>query len=270
MGVVFARRLIDTTGASRAEIARAYIVARDSFNLDALWQQVEALDNQVPSQVQYRMMLDLMRLMRRATRWFLRQRTGMTAKDCIAHFSPRLTQLQESIGKRLRGDEREAWAARRDELTAAGVPESLANVVAATGSLYAGLGIIEAAKQTNEKIQRVAEVFYEVGHRLELPWMTEQINALEVRDSWQAQARETFRDDLDRQQLALTVGVLRMESGPREVEQRVEQWFENHSAMYQRWCKLLVEVHSGAQGGFPLFAVAIRELVDLAEGNAEA
>ena len=62
MGVVFVRRLIDTTGASRAEIARAYIVARDSFNLDALWQQVEALDNQVPSQVQYRMMLDLMRL----------------------------------------------------------------------------------------------------------------------------------------------------------------------------------------------------------------
>ncbi|RAR59683.1 glutamate dehydrogenase (NAD) [Onishia taeanensis] len=270
MGVVFVRRLIDTTGAGRAEIARAYIVARDSFNLDALWQQVEALDNQVPSQVQYRMMLDLMRLLRRATRWFLRQRTGMTAKDCITHFAPRLTQLQESIGKRLRGDEREAWAARRDELTAAGVPGSLANVVAATGSLYAGLGIIEAAKQTNEKIQRVAEVFYEVGHRLELPWMTEQINALEVRDSWQAQARETFRDDLDRQQLALTVGVLRMESGPREVEQRVEQWFENHAAMYQRWCRLLVEVHSGSQGGFPLFAVAIRELVDLAEGNAES
>ena len=154
------------------------MIARDSFNLEGLWQQIEALDNRVDSGIQYQMMLDLMRLIRRSTRWFLRQRSSLSVNESIEHFAPRLSQLQESIGKRLRGDEREAWIARRDELTAAGVPESLANVVAATGSLYAGLGIIEAAKQTNEKIQRVAEVFYEVGHRLELPWMTEQINAL--------------------------------------------------------------------------------------------
>ncbi|GGY05451.1 NAD-specific glutamate dehydrogenase [Litchfieldella qijiaojingensis] len=269
MGIVFARRLIDTTGASRAEIARAYIIARDSFNLSSLWQQIEALDNQVDSRIQYRMMLDLMRLLRRATRWFLRHRAGMTVKDCIGHFAPRLAQLQESLGKRLRGDEREAWDARRDQLTAAGVPEALASAVASTNSLYAGLGIIEAAKQSDEKIQRVAEVFYEVGHRLELPGVIERINLLEVRDSWQAQARETFRDDLDRQQLALTVGVLKLDDAPREVEARVEHWIERHSVLYRRWCGLLSELRSGTQGSYPLFAVAIRELVDLAESDSE-
>ncbi|MFC3282449.1 NAD-glutamate dehydrogenase [Litchfieldella rifensis] len=269
MGIVFARRLIDTTGASRADIARAYIIARDSFNLGSLWQQIEALDNQIDSQVQYRMMLDLMRLLRRATRWFLRQRSGMTVKDCIGHFAPRLAQLQESLGKRLRGGEREAWETRRDELIAAGVPEALASAVASTNSLYAGLGIIEAAKQSGEKIQRVAEAYYEVGHRLELPRVLEQIRDLEVRDSWQAQAREAFRDDLDRQQLALTVGVLKMEDAPRDMESRVGRWIEHHAARYQRWCNLLAEVHSGTQPSYPLFAVAIRELVDLAESGSE-
>ena len=35
-------------------------------------------------------------------------------------------------------------------------------------------------------------------------------------------------------------------------------------------CRVLLdEVRSGSQGGFPLFAVAIRELVDLAESNGE-
>ncbi|EPC02512.1 glutamate dehydrogenase [Litchfieldella anticariensis FP35 = DSM 16096] len=270
MGIVFARRLIDTTGATRAEIARAYVIARDSFNLNDLWHQIEALDNQVDSRLQYRMMLDLMRLLRRATRWFLRQRSGMTVKDCIGHFAPRLTQLQESLGKRLRGDEREAWEARRDELASAGVPETLASAVASTSSLYAGLGIIEAAKQSGEKIQRVAEVFYEVGHRLELPRVVEQINALEVRDSWQAQARETFRDDLDRQQLALTVGVLKLEDAPRDVEGRVARWIEHHDSLYQRWCGLLAELRAGTQASYPLFAVAIRELVDLAESGSES
>ncbi|WP_136067143.1 NAD-glutamate dehydrogenase [Modicisalibacter radicis] len=270
MGIVFVRRLIDTTGASRADIARAYVIARDSFNLEGLWQQIEALDNRIDSGIQYQMMLDLMRLIRRSTRWFLRQRSSLAVSESIEHFAPRLSQLQESIGKRLRGQELDIWQERRDELTAAGAPKSLANIVAATGNLFAGLGIIEAAKQTDEKIQRVAELYYEIGHRLELPWMTEQVDALKVRDSWQAQARETFRDDLDRQQLALTVSVVRMAEAPREVEPRVDQWLARHADLHERWCGLVSEVRGGAQGGYPLFAVAIRELVDLAESNGES
>jgi len=141
--------------------------------------------------------------------------------------------------------------------------------VAAAGSLYAALGIIQTARQTNEKPQRVAEVYYEIGDRLELPWITQQITSLKVRDSWQAQARETFRDDIDRQQLALTVSVLGMEDGPRDCTERVDQWLSRHHAMHKRWCRLLEEVSSGSHGGFPLFAVAVRELVDLAESNRE-
>ncbi|QTF93971.1 NAD-glutamate dehydrogenase domain-containing protein, partial [Halomonas sp. BM-2019] len=270
MGIVFVRRLIDATGAGRAEITRAYVIAREIFRLGELWEQIEALDNRVASQVQYTMMLDLMRLIRRATRWFLRVRVGLDTRDTIDYFAPRLAQLQDSIGKRLRGEEHEAWEARRDELVAAGVPEALARVVAAAGSLYAGLGIIQAARQANEKPQKVAEVFYEVGDRLELPWLVGQITALKVRDSWQAQARDTFRDDVDRQQLALTVSVMQMEGGAREACERVDQWLELNAGMHRRWRKLLEQVGGGSQGGFPLFAVAVRELVDLAESSQEA
>ncbi|SHF02949.1 glutamate dehydrogenase (NAD) [Modicisalibacter ilicicola DSM 19980] len=270
MGIVFVRRLLDTTGAGRAEVARAYIVARDSFNLGSLWQQIEALDNKVDCQVQYRMMLELRSLIYHMTRWFLRQRSGLSTKENIEYFAPRLTQLQESMGKRLRGDDLKAWKKRCDELEKAGVPKALAEAVAATSNLYAGLGIIGAARQTDEKIQRVADVYYELGQRLELPWMTEQVNALEVRDTWQTQAREAFRDDLDRQQLALTVNVLNMEDAPKEAEPRVDQWLKQNSDLHDRWCKLIGEVRSGTQGGFALFAVAIRKLVDLSESNAES
>ncbi len=270
MGIVFVRRLIDATGAGRAEIARAYVIAREVFKLDNLWQQIEALDNRVPSAVQYGMMIDLMRLIRRATRWFLRARLGADTRDTIEYFAPRLAQIQEGIGEHLRGEELDAWQARRAELIASGVPEALADVSAAAASLYAGLGIIQAARQANEKPQRVSEVYYEIGNRLELPWLIGQITALKVRDTWQAQARDTFRDDVDRQQLALTVSVLRMEGGASEASERVDQWLELHAGMHSRWCKLLAQVGSGGQGGFPLFAVAVRELVDLAESSQEA
>ncbi|MBB3140248.1 NAD-glutamate dehydrogenase [Halomonas organivorans] len=269
MGIVFIRRLMDSTGAGRADIARSYVIARDSFQLPKLWEQVEALDNKVPSRVQYSMMLDLMRMLRRATRWFLRHRTTMTTRDAIDYFAPRLAQLQEGIGKRLRGEEKAQWETRRQELIEAGVPDALASTVAAANSLYAALGIIHAARQSDDKPQRVAEIFYEIGARLELPWILQQVTQLDVRDSWQVKARETFRDDIERQQLALTGSVLSMEGGPRDSAERVERWLSLHESMHQRWCRLLEEVGSGSQGGFPLFAVAVRELVDLAESNSE-
>ena len=115
----------------------------------------------------------------------------------------------------------------------------------------------------------MAEVCYEIGARLELPWMIQQVTALPVKDSWQAQARETFRDDIERQQMALTASVMKMESGARDTAGRVDQWLKHHESMHKRWCRLINEVDSGAQGGFPLFAVAVRELVDLAESNSE-
>ncbi|MGO3005256.1 MAG: NAD-glutamate dehydrogenase domain-containing protein, partial [Halomonas sp.] len=270
MGIVFVRRLIDSTGAGRADVARAYVVARDSFNLAGLWAQIEALDNQVPNRIQYSMMLDLMRLIRRATRWFVRQHLGLSTQDTIEYFAPRLAQLQEGIGELLSGEELSGWSARRDELLDAGVPEALASTVAASSSLYAGLGIIQAARVTNEKPQRVAEVLYEVGSRLELPWMIQQVNQLEVRDAWQAQARETFRDDIERQQLALTTSVLKLDAGSRDIEERVAQWLDQHADLHRRWCRLIEEVRSGNEGGFALFAVAVRELVDLAESDNEA
>ncbi|WP_372612384.1 NAD-glutamate dehydrogenase [Halomonas sp.] len=269
MGIVFVRRLMDSTGAGRADIARCYVIVRDSYQLPILWQQIEALDNKVPTPVQYGMMLDMMRLVRRATRWFLRNRTGLSTQDAIAYFLPRLSQLQDNIGKRLRGEEYDTWVARRDELVAAGAPQPLASTVAAAGSLYAALGVIQAARQTDEKPQKVAEVFYEIGDRLELPWMIQQVTELKVRDSWQAQARETFRDDIDRQQLALTVSVMKMQGGPKDPAERVSHWLTLHESMHQRWRRLIDEVSGGSQGGFALFAVAVRELVDLAESSRE-
>ncbi len=269
MGIVFVRRLMDSTGLGRADIARAYIVARESFNLPALWADIEALDNKVPGHVQYSMMLGLMRMTRRATRWFLRQHTGLSVQETIEYFGPRLATLQDNIGELLSGEELDAWQTRRDELVDAGVLETLADNVAAAPSLYAGLGIIQAARQTDEAPQRVAEVFYEIGSRLELPWMIQQVTQLEARDAWQAQARETFRDDIDRQQLALTTSVLTLEAGSGSAEEKVAQWLEQNVELHSRWCRLIDEVRSGSESGFALFAVAVRALVGLAESGSD-
>jgi glutamate dehydrogenase len=72
MGITFVQRLKESTGMSPANVAGAYVIVRDIFHLPHWFRQIEGLDYQVSADVQLELMDELMRLGRRATRWFLR------------------------------------------------------------------------------------------------------------------------------------------------------------------------------------------------------
>ena len=75
VGPSFIYRMADSTGASPAEIVKAAIIARDIFQVQKCWEQIEALDYKIASSVQDEMMTRLTRLLRRATRWLLGNKT---------------------------------------------------------------------------------------------------------------------------------------------------------------------------------------------------
>src|SRR5690606_36276069 len=74
MGITFVQRLHQATGLSAANIAGLYVVVLDIFHLPHWFRQIEALDHRVSAELQMHLMEELMRLGRRATRWFLRNR----------------------------------------------------------------------------------------------------------------------------------------------------------------------------------------------------
>ena len=51
MGITFVQRLKESTGMSAANVAAAYVIVRDVFRLPHWWQQIEALDYQVPAEL---------------------------------------------------------------------------------------------------------------------------------------------------------------------------------------------------------------------------
>ncbi len=54
VGSTFVHRLSEATGAKPAQVVRAYLATREVFGYVPLWQQIEALDNQVSDAVQAR------------------------------------------------------------------------------------------------------------------------------------------------------------------------------------------------------------------------
>ncbi|WP_373186528.1 NAD-glutamate dehydrogenase [Halopseudomonas sp.] len=271
MGITFLRRLQQSTGSPPSELARGYVVARDVFRLQTHFASIEALDYQVPAEVQLELMDDLMRLGRRATRWFVRNRRSDLAPEReVAHFAPRVEALAEQFDSLLEGPVRGQWQARFEAYASAGVPEPIARLVAGTTHFFTLLGIIEAADMTGQPEQRVAQVYFALGSELRLPWFGQQINGLPVDNHWQALARESYRDDLDAQARAMTVSVLQACDDGSSPEDLVKSWLASNPLMVKRWRRMLSDLKSASGGDYPMIAVAMRELLDLAQASRHA
>ncbi|WP_288374848.1 NAD-glutamate dehydrogenase [uncultured Pseudomonas sp.] len=265
MGITFVQRLKESTGMSPANVAGAYVIVRDIFHLPHWFRQIEALDYQVPAEIQLTLMDELMRLGRRATRWFLRSRRNeQDAGRDTAHFGPKIAQLGLKLDELLEGPTRERWQVRYQGFVEAGVPELLARMVAGTTHLYTLLPIIEASDVTGHDPAQVAKAFFAVGSALDLTWYLQEISNLPVENNWQALAREAFRDDIDLQQRAITISVLQMADAPDDMDARVALWAEQHRVMVERWRAMLDDLRNATGTDYAMYAVANRELVDLA------
>jgi glutamate dehydrogenase len=238
------------------------------FAIADTWEQIEALDHRVDAAVQLDMMLNLIRLVKRAVRWLLRNRRHeMSPTGTIAEFANGVEQLREALPNMLRGDAAERYRSLVERYEEAGVAPALAAAVAGTIQAYTALGIIQAAEETHSPLLEVAELYFFMGERLELDWFSAQILASNVENEWQAMARDTYLEDLEWQQRTLAVGVLRYMCEDRNLVKCVQQWETNEEALLQRWREMLSELHAVVAPDFAMFAVANRELLDLAQSS---
>ena len=267
MGLTFVSRMMQSPGTSVTEVALAYVSAREVFSVPKYWAMIEALDHQVDTSLQMKLMADLMRLTRRASHWFLRHRqSGLNPENEVRNFLPAVNAIKDSLSSFLQGHLKESWQARHIELQEQSVPEQIAHFIAGAPTLYSSLSIAEAAKKTKIAPEQVAEVYFSLGEALDLHWFNKQISSLPVKSQWQALAREAYRDDLEALQGEITASLL-VEMGDRlngDMKAGVEQWMKKHGDTVNRWKQLVADIRGANTADFSIYTVANRSLTDLA------
>lgn len=268
LGITAGHRLLETTGASMSEIAKAYIVSRDVFQFEKFHAYIHSLDNKVSASVQAELMSNMIRRVRRGTRWFLRnRRAGLSPAKEVAIFREGLLGVQKMTATVVEGTAAEELKERCEYLEGHGVLEEWVLPLSMPGNLFSGLSVVEASVSTNEKLATVAEIFFLLLDRLNLNWFASQISNVKVETYWQALARETFIDDLEAQLRKLTVSLLELK-GERTVEEVYILWSDKNSYLVNRWKLMVNEVQGTQVTDYAMFSVALRELVDLAQATA--
>jgi glutamate dehydrogenase len=262
-GTTFVFRLHEETGASSADIARAYTVAREIFQMRPNWHEIERLDNTVPADVQLQLLLEGRRVIERAARWLLRnRRRPLDIAATVEYFGPGAAELYDTLPQLLADDDAEPILRRAESFEEAGVPAPLARRVAGLSTMFATLDIVDITEQSERSLADVARVHFQLGSQLNLHWLRDRTFELPRDDRWKALARAALRDDLYGIHRELTAAVLRDSASVADAELAVREWIGTNPAG-ERYMQTVSDVRVGRVFDLTTLPVAVREARNL-------
>ena len=276
MGITYVDNIRSATGADYSQIAAAYLIMREVYGIDRHWEAIAALDGVVKSEVQVRMMRDLIALIKRGSHWLLRHRRyDLSLSSCKASYSQALQEVTASRESLARTIPEDRWQECYQHYCQHKVPESLGAYCAAAESQYWLLDIIEVSRQLNQTVEDVASVYFQLGESLNLTWLDKEIRALQTSSHWQALAAISYRNELDQQLRNLTSSVFNMnEVGDvDDLDKRLDKgapllqfecWSEKKRSLLNRWHQTLTEIQGSKVIDCAVFSVALSVLLELA------
>ncbi|MCF2947141.1 NAD-glutamate dehydrogenase [Paraglaciecola aquimarina] len=262
MGMNYVFRIKEETGASVAEIAASYSVVKGVFDMNTLWQEVEALDNKVSSSVQLHMLDSMRRTLRRASRWYLRHgNKSADLQKSIDSYHKTFKDLCTNIKDYLVENEYKQLESACDNLIKQGVPKTIAFKVASLSNMFPCMDLAQIAESEGKDISLVSSLYFKLGSKLELHWFLEQIDKQAVTNHWQALARASYREELDWQQRAITTVLLASAGNNQDPAIIIKNWMDNNKILLDRWYHMMSEFKTSSTHEFAKFSVALRELM---------
>jgi glutamate dehydrogenase len=234
-GTSFVFRAMEESGASAADVIRAYVVIRDVYGLPDVWAEAEKLDNKVPTAAQTRVYLETRRLLDRAVRWLVsNRRSPIDVAGEIARLRAGADDLLPQLASVVVGAERRSMIEHAVKLGEEGVPPDLAEVTSRVVYGFGLLDILETAKATDRPAAEVAAVYFELSERFQIDVLLSHISRLPRGDRWQTLARMALRYDLYAALAALTAEVLQSTPAEESPEDRISEWEQVNAASIAR------------------------------------
>ncbi|HYH09667.1 MAG TPA: NAD-glutamate dehydrogenase [Thermoanaerobaculia bacterium] len=257
----FAWQMCDDTSKGYADIARAFIIMRDSFDLRTVWAEIEALDNKLPASVQLDMMIAVALLLERAILWLLRSNyEKLDIAGLINEFRPRIEAIGNNLVEVLPAAMLGGVKVRQAELMEDGIPESLARRVASLDVMSSAMDIIRIARTDGaQRVEDVARVYFGIGERFALDKLRASSQNIAAETPWQKNALSAIIEDLYGYQSVLASRVI------AEKTDSVDAWLAQRPRTVERVDQTMHDFRASTTVDLAMLSVASRQLRALIE-----
>lgn len=274
MGPTFARECMAKTGAHAEDIAKAYVIVRESFGLRDLWHSLESLDNKVPAIVQLRAFREIAHMTEHTITWLLTHRGHkLDINKDIGTFQSGIATLRKNlesvVTKGLLWTIQQNKKANMDN----GLPESLSHDIALMPLLSSACDIIRIAMAEKADLSRIAKIYFELGEHFHLDWLRTQAHYVPANDRWTIEALDSVVDNLYAAQAGLTMRILQdMKDEPSKKAKKgedvsiVQSWRVGYGSASQSMEQLFADLRKAGSVDLPMLIIAEQKLRSLYGG----
>jgi glutamate dehydrogenase len=261
MGVTFLHRLTRDTGQSEAAAARAWFIASRLSGAPELRAQLTSLEDRLPSDVIYRWLLGLARVLERTTRWILANvDVSAPIGGIIAQYFDGLCELRGGFRAIVVGADRELFEARVEEARELTDREDLAASIITLRFFDQLMEILTVARDTGQPTVRVGRSYYLASELLGVPRLREAIFAAAGDSRWDQRVAQALDEDLGRVHRALTTAAVTAGSNDEPVDDMLARVAALHAPMLEAYRALLDDIASDERPSLAALIIAVREL----------
>ena len=255
-GVSFVSRLKAFVGCETEDVVRAYWISAELFQLRARteWLDAAAVDIELKRHA----MLDQIRLVRRLTRWLIRNhRSTLDVERLLDRYRPHIPDLLDDPDALFLTNSQRQAHHRQNALLP--VADCHLPAIGLGFELFGALAVAEAAARSKVPAGTAGPVYRAVGELLQIDVLSDYLAQLPGGGHWRAMERDALLDDLCERQLVATQNVL-------ECGGDIAQWAVTQQDFVERWRAIVGGVQLGPDQEFAGLSMTVRKLVDLAAG----
>jgi glutamate dehydrogenase len=274
----FVSELGEQTGRSVTSIARAYIVARDTFALVPLLGQLELLAGRIPAPQLMTLLGEARLALVRGTEWFLRNLPApIDVKSSVERFGAGVASLLEKLELVLPAADRQRLAEAVTEHRGRGIEADSAWRLAALPYFAPACEVVTVADVVGTDVVTAAGSYFALDARLHLDRLRQRLERAGPRNHWERAALAGLYEDLVEEHRRLTIQAFDSElvrphtgAGPEALQDAVAAWLQTEVAGFGRWQRLLIELDSQPSVDLSMLSVAVRTLAVLDANQAAA
>ncbi|WP_454699827.1 NAD-glutamate dehydrogenase [Arthrobacter humicola] len=264
-GITFAFRAIEETTARAAAVAKAFVVAREAYDLPWIVNRLAALPAGYPSEHAAEATLHMRRVLDRATRWYVtHDHRDQPVAEALGRILPTLEALRTRTVDYLRGSDLDRVQGRLAHWDAVGMPRALGLRASDLLESFGLLDISLVSEQVHEPIETIADVYYAVFQRIGAANLLLRITDLPRQSKWEALARAALRDDVYSAVADMTVSVMETtqvpDAGGSDSVERIVAWERGHQEQLGRIKDTFAEVTRPGNVDIASISVALKLL----------
>jgi len=196
-GPTFVSRLQDKTGYPADVVIRAYTLVRDGFNVPAVYDAIDALDNKIPGHVQNTFYIAVTRMLFVTTAWILRNvppHEPLAKRVAATRTAHQMIekQLERLIPDYMRADlEKQA-----NDYKAQGAPDALAHQLAMLEMTSVIPDIVLIAHQAESELIRTAQTYFTLAEAFRINRIEEASRNIPIVDYYDGMALDRANDSI--------------------------------------------------------------------------